>query len=264
MLDQLRERSYEILALSHAEAILTRDFSDALAELERCLRPLTIPVTEIIASGGGQALGTQRLGRSLKERGWKKHSFEIKKTIDGRTRESTSHVVDHVRRFADGRMLALEIEWNNKDPFFDRDLENFKRLHAEGVISVGIIITRGTSMQNNMRTHIMAFAEAANVESYENLKRFGVTPTDKQRTSVSRAMNNPENPQSFREAWVNNFVSNKFGASQTHWGKLSERVQRGVGHPCPLLLIGIPDTIVTPYVPPAIEPDADDAIEGGA
>jgi Restriction endonuclease BglII len=34
-------------------------------------------------------------------------------------------------------VVALEIEWNNKDPFFDRDLENFKRLHAEGAISVG-------------------------------------------------------------------------------------------------------------------------------
>jgi hypothetical protein len=30
-------------------------------------------------------------------------------------------------------VLALEIEWNN--PFFDRDLENFKRLHANGAIS---------------------------------------------------------------------------------------------------------------------------------
>lgn len=43
-------------------------------------------------------------------------------------------------------MLALEIEWNNKDPFFDRDLENFKRLHAEGAISVGVLITRGASL----------------------------------------------------------------------------------------------------------------------
>src|SRR5262249_14440838 len=31
--------------------------------------------------------------------------------------------------------IALEIEWNNKDPFFDRDLENFKRLHSDGAIS---------------------------------------------------------------------------------------------------------------------------------
>ena len=28
--------------------------------------------------------------------------------------------------FEGNKLIALEIEWNNKDPFFDRDLENFK------------------------------------------------------------------------------------------------------------------------------------------
>ena len=41
----------------------------------------------------------------------------------------------------------LEIEWNNKDPFFDRDLENFQRLHALGAISLGVLVTRGASLQ---------------------------------------------------------------------------------------------------------------------
>jgi hypothetical protein len=67
--------------------------------------------------------------------------FEVKKVINGREREAISHEVDHVREFLAG-ILALEIEWNNKDPFFDRDLENFKRLHADGAISVGIIVNR--------------------------------------------------------------------------------------------------------------------------
>lgn len=31
----------------------------------------------------------------------------------------------------------------------------------------------------------------------------------------------------------------------THWSKLQERVQRGVGNPCPLVLIGLPASIVT-------------------
>ena len=71
-----------------------------------------------------------------------KHNFEIKKLIDEVPRESISHEVDHVRTLPNGA-IALEIEWNNKDPFFDRDLENFKRLHGEGAISVGVLITRG-------------------------------------------------------------------------------------------------------------------------
>lgn len=38
-------------------------------------------------------------------------------------------------------------EWNNKDPFFDRDLLNFSALHREGALAVGIIVTRGPTFQ---------------------------------------------------------------------------------------------------------------------
>jgi len=67
----------------------------------------------------------------LAELGWNKVNFVIAKSINGEKKESQSHEIDHVRKFNKGTVV-LEIEWNNKDPFFDRDLENFKRLHAEG------------------------------------------------------------------------------------------------------------------------------------
>ena len=35
-------------------------------------------------------------------------------------------------------------------------------------------------------------------------------------------------------------MNDKFGTATTHWVKLQERVSRGVGNPCPLLLLGIP------------------------
>jgi hypothetical protein len=50
---------------------------------------------------------------------------------------------------------------------------------------------------------------------------------------------------SFRDAWTDHFVSDKFGAATTHWAKLADRIGRGVGNPCPLLNIGLPDTVVT-------------------
>jgi hypothetical protein len=53
-------------------------------------------------------------------------NFVIEKTISGVGMESQSHEVDHVPNFEKG-VVALEIGCNNKDPFFDRDLENFKR-----------------------------------------------------------------------------------------------------------------------------------------
>ncbi len=43
--------------------------------------------------------------------------------------------------------IALEIEWNNKDPFFDRDLNNFRLLFELRAISVGVIITRCDELQ---------------------------------------------------------------------------------------------------------------------
>jgi hypothetical protein len=143
---------------SHASAILQHDFPEALAEFESALKTLVIPITEIIGSGGGETKGTQRMRRAFNDVGWKKFVFEIRKIINGVEREATSHEVDHVKEF-DGYKLALEIEWNNKDPFFDRDLENFKRLHAEGAISVGVVVTRGSSLHGNMLEFVARFAK---------------------------------------------------------------------------------------------------------
>ena len=43
------------------------------------------------------------------------------------------------------------MEWNNKDPFFDRDLNNFRLLHQLGVLSVGVIITRLWELQEEFK-----------------------------------------------------------------------------------------------------------------
>lgn len=134
----LLAKGFDLMYVSHADAILTQDFPGAVGELEAALSNLELPVTEIIGSGGGETKFTQRLRRSLASMDWPKHIFEITKTVDGAAKESTSHEIDHVRR-SDKGVLALEIEWNNKDPFFDRDLENLKRLHAEGAISQGAV-----------------------------------------------------------------------------------------------------------------------------
>lgn len=151
----LKEKGFEIEFVSHARSILVGEFAGALAELEGVLGRLELPITEIIGSGGGETKFTQRLRKALAGMGWAKHNFEISKIVDGVQRESTSHEVDHVRRVSDVGTIACEIEWNNKDPFFDRDLENFKRLHAEGAISVGVLITRGRSLQDSMHENVL-------------------------------------------------------------------------------------------------------------
>ena len=79
----------------------------------------------------------------------------------------------HKGQLASEPIPGDEVEWNNKDPFFDRDLENFKRLHAEGAISVGIIVTRGSSLHEHMREFIREFAQEQNLSSFEALDRIG-------------------------------------------------------------------------------------------
>jgi hypothetical protein len=57
--------------------------------------------------------------------------------------ESPTHEIDCFK----GR-VALEIEWNNKDPFYDRDLNNFRLLFDLRAISVGVVITRSDELQD--------------------------------------------------------------------------------------------------------------------
>jgi hypothetical protein len=247
--EALRKNGYQIEFVSHALAILEIDFPDAATELEEVLLNQSVPIEEIIGSGGGETKGTQRLRNGLTARGWAKETFTIKKTINDEPRESISHQVDHVRVFdrSDGKRdrIALEIEWNNKDPFFDRDLENFKRLHSEGAISVGVVVTRGTYLQDNVHAFVRRWVDENQIDSFERLEELGVSQTPRQKREVLKRVRRERNPVSFREAWAAHFVSDKFGTATTHWRKLDDRIKRGVGNPCPLLLIGLPASIVT-------------------
>ncbi len=242
-IEALQEIGYEIQFLSHARSILVGEFADALIDLQQTLAGVSLPISEIIGSGGGETQFTQRLRRALAQRGWAKHKFEIAKSIDGVPRESTSHEVDHVKQCNAG-VVACEIEWNNKDPFFDRDLENFKRLHAEGAISVGVLITRGQTLQRELLPAVSRFAAQRSIIGLESLADHGVTPTPRQRANIMKRVQRAEDPVPFAKAWAENFVSNKFGQATTHWSKLQARVGRGVGNPCPLLLIGLPASII--------------------
>lgn len=241
MFQKLLDSGFQVETHSHAEAILSVDFPDAVEELQAVVGELSIPIEEIIGSGGGESLGTQRLRNGLAAVGWKKLNFVVEKRINGVAREAISHEIDHVKEFGPG-VIACEIEWNNKDPFFDRDLENFKRLHADGAISVGIIITRGTSMQDAMKEMVHRFAVERGLSSHDAVEAFGMSRTNRQKKEVDRRV---KGGMSFEEAWAAHFVSDKYGAATTHWSKLEDRVHRGVGNPCPLVLIGLPSGIVT-------------------
>ncbi|WP_417525864.1 BglII/BstYI family type II restriction endonuclease [Marinovum sp.] len=236
MFQRLAEIGYQVAATNHAQAIVAHDFPAEMEELCVALETFRISAQDLIASGGGEAGSTQRLRRDLAAKGWHKHNFIQRATIDGIEREAISHEIDHVRRGRKGT-IALEIEWNNKDPFFDRDLENFQRLHALSAISFGVVVTRGAELQAQMTDLVAGCLARHGVEDEEGLVAFDMKErTARQRVIVARQM---RAGFSFREAFARAFVADKFGTASTHWEKLQDRVRRGVGNPCPLILIGI-------------------------
>lgn len=246
-LDTLRSRGFDVLTRNHAEAILAQDFPAELAELSRALAGFRIGLPELVGGGGGESGQTQRLRHALSDLGWGKHRFLVETVVDGIAREAISHEVDHVR-FATRGTLAAEIEWNNKDPFFDRDLENFQRLHALSAISVGVIVTRGRSMQEAFLDRITAWMTAQGLGSEDDLDRLDIparTGAQKRKVATQVARGVP-----FAAAFAKVFVASKFGQATTHWAKLEDRVARGVGNPCPLLLIGLPESILTDTAQP--------------
>lgn len=242
MFERLKNAGFDIAIRNHAGAILSMDFPEIANELEEALLDFQIPAEELIKSGGGEAASTIRLRRALYKAGWPKHNFNFRLIVDGVETVANSHEIDHVRRAENGT-IACEIEWNNKDPFYDRDLENFQRLHAQSAISVGVLITRGSSLQDGLlglvERCIKKHGYLDEAEMVTNLQM--KDRTARQRQAVQRLV---DGQTPFAEAFAKHFVSDKFGQATTHWRKLEDRINRGVGNPCPLLLIGLPIGVI--------------------
>jgi hypothetical protein len=95
------------------------------------------------------------------------------------------------------------------------------------------------------RALFVAGSKENQIEDFERLEKLAISQTARQKREVLKRVERKKNPIPFRDAWSSHFVSDKFGAATTHWRKLEDRIKRGVGNPCPLLLIGLPSSIVT-------------------
>jgi len=133
---------YHIEERRHACAILAVDCAEELKDIIACLDDFRLLRSEIEVGGGGKSKIAQRFDKFLVQRGWKEKSIKVGRRIDGREVDTETHRVDFCRG-----LVAIEVEWNNKDPFFSRDLNAFRLLHELGVISVGVIVTRRDELQ---------------------------------------------------------------------------------------------------------------------
>jgi len=133
---------YEVHEWKHACAVLERDFPEQWNDLIEVLGEFKLRRTYILAPGGGKSPVSQWFDKAFRKRNWKEKRFETKILVDENQLLSPTHKVDCVK----GK-VAIELEWSNKDPFFDRDLNNFRLLFELRAISVGVIITKSDELR---------------------------------------------------------------------------------------------------------------------
>lgn len=136
---------YEFHEWRNAVAVLNGAYPEEWADILSVLadfRLLRSDIGEKGEKGGGKSKVAIRMDRLWYARGWQPKEFDTKIVVDGTPIESPTHEVDCFKN-----SVALELEWNNKTEFYDRDLNNFRLLFELRVAAVGVIITRCDELQ---------------------------------------------------------------------------------------------------------------------
>jgi hypothetical protein len=138
----IREK-YEVHIINHPLVILRYAYPNEWEDLLDLLSNFTLSRSDILANGGRKSLIANKLDGFLYDRGWKEKSFNTSINVDEQKTDVPTHKIDCFKN-----KVGIEIEWNNKDPFFDRDLNNFRLLFDLKALKIGIIITRASNLQN--------------------------------------------------------------------------------------------------------------------
>jgi hypothetical protein len=138
--EDLREL-YLVKEWRNAAGVLTTACPAEWANVIDVLRNFRLLRSEIMAAGGRLSPISIQVNGAFGRLGWKEKKFETRIVVDQTEYNSPTHLVDCFK----GR-VAVELEWNNKDPFYDRDLNNFRLLFDLRAIDVGVVITRATEL----------------------------------------------------------------------------------------------------------------------
>jgi len=133
---------YYVQEWRHGLTILASVYPTEWEDILETLRAFRLLRSDIVKEGKNKTDIAKKIDGSLIKRGWQEKSFDTKITVDDVPHPSPTHAVDCYKS-----RVALEVEWNNKDPFYDRDLNNFRLLFDLRVIDVGVVVTRSTELQ---------------------------------------------------------------------------------------------------------------------
>lgn len=137
------QAKYKVYDFEDASSILAEKHPDHFKQVIEVLSDFSFDTNDILTGGGGKSTIANRLDQAFRRFGWVEKKFTLPDIdFQGEVFPQESHKID----CCSGRVV-LEIEWNNKNTFYDRDLSNFELLHQNDVIDCAIIITRATELQ---------------------------------------------------------------------------------------------------------------------
>src|SRR5262249_49794130 len=106
---------YHVREWRHGITILSSVYPKEWKEILETLREFRLLRSEILKAGGNKSPIAIRLDSGFYGRGWQEKGFDTKITVDDTPHPSPTHKVDCYKN-----RVALEVEWSNKDPFYDR------------------------------------------------------------------------------------------------------------------------------------------------
>lgn len=158
------QRLYRVKEWRNAAGVLATACPAEWQDILDVLRGFRLLRSEVFVGGGNRSLVSRRIDGAFYARGWQEKDFATAFIVDDATIESPTHAVDCFRNG-----VALEVEWNNKDPFFDRDLNNFRLLFDLRAIQVGVIVTRAAELQRIFRAEGKGTSFGAATTHHERL-----------------------------------------------------------------------------------------------
>ncbi len=200
---------YEVFSYRNAAGILKNSFPEQFTDIVTALTALTITSQQIRTPGGSKSEIAKYVDTLFGE-DWLETRISADLHVKLMPPKGDQIFSSYVREgYLDGHRIdfvkdrvAVDLEWNSKDQTYDRDLYAFSAFYEAGAIDVGVIITRGSSMNNEF------FRSMGKVLAKDGSDGAGD-------------------------------VYKKYGASTTWMGKLLYRLDAGRNGGCPVLAIGI-------------------------
>jgi hypothetical protein len=129
LLPEFIRSHYEVHEWKHACAILKQDFPMEWHDVCEVLIAFRLMRSWISVGGGRKSKVSESIDSALYARQWREKQFKTELLVDNAALTSPTHSVDCFKN-----RVALEVEWNNKDPFYDRALNNFRAHLDRGAV----------------------------------------------------------------------------------------------------------------------------------